>query len=101
MPRRWYLQEKMTPSVQAAAYTYCRDSHRETTGQWQGKVVYCIHAGNYYFNTEDAQVSPGGTFDLIYTYTDSNQCTNSDTLQMTLYNTPVPEAGSYPGLVQW
>ena len=65
--------------------------------QWQGSGV--LHsAGNYYFNTEDAQVSPGGTFDLIYTYTDSNQCTNSDTLQMTLFNTPVPQAGTYPNL---
>jgi PKD repeat protein len=67
------------------------------TGQWQGKALI-LSSGDYYFNTEDAQVSSGGTFELVYSFTDSNQCSNSDTLKMTLFNTPVPEAGSYPNL---
>ena len=49
--------------------------------------------GNYYFNPKDSAIADGVTYQCVYHYTDGNGCENEDTVAITVYETPVVDAG--------
>lgn len=54
--------------------------------------------GTQEFNPTAAGISDGGTYYLVYTYSDNEGCENSDTMRMTVYETPNTDAGTYDDL---
>lgn len=61
-------------------------------GIWRGLGVE-YSTGKYYFNPDAAGIVNGGIYIAIYRYTDSNYCINEDTVNITVYRTPVVDAG--------
>ena len=62
-------------------------------GKWRGIGV----EGSYpvwKFNPDTSGITDGGSYDLIYQFTDNNQCANEDTLRITVFQTPVVKAGN-------
>jgi PKD repeat protein len=63
-----------------------------SVGLWQGTSVFS-EANQWYFNPDDSQILPNTGYELIYSYTASNGCSNSDTLLLYVLQTPKPDAG--------
>ena len=62
-------------------------------GVWLGQGVEGS-MGGYTFNPEAPGIINGGVYSPVYRYTDSKGCVNTDTLNITVFKTPVVDAGS-------
>ena len=62
-------------------------------GTWRGTGVEG-NLLNWSFNPDTTGIINGGTYTTIYHYTDYNQCENEDTMMITVFRTPVVEAGN-------
>ncbi|MFC2114569.1 PKD domain-containing protein [Bacteroidota bacterium] len=69
-------------------------------GTWQSLqgVGVVGSPGSYHFDPNASGVSNGSTYDCVYHYIDIKSCENEDTVKITVYETPVVEAGSYPDI---
>ena len=66
-------------------------------GTWRVNSVPLAVEGSYpntKFNPDVSGIINGGTYEVIYNYTDNNSCVNEDTVKVTVYKTPVVEAGN-------
>ena len=66
-------------------------------GTWRVNSVPLAVEGSYpntKFNPDVSGIINGGTYEVIYNYTDNNSCVNEDTVKITVYKTPVVEAGN-------
>ena len=61
-------------------------------GIWSGTGVSGSAMG-YIFDPTTAGIINGGIYPLIYKYTDNKGCINEDTMNITVFKTPVAEAG--------
>ena len=52
--------------------------------------------GSYRFNPQAPGITDKETYPLVYEYTDIKGCVNRDTMNITVYQTPVVRAGTYP-----
>jgi gliding motility-associated-like protein len=62
-------------------------------GTWRGTGVEGSYP-NWKFNPDALGIINGGTYDAIYHYTDNNTCENEDTVKITVFKTPIVEAGN-------
>jgi gliding motility-associated-like protein len=62
-------------------------------GTWKGTGVEGSYP-NWKFNPDAIGIINGGTYPVIYHYTDNNTCENEDTVMITVYKTPIVEAGN-------
>jgi hypothetical protein len=62
-------------------------------GDWRGTGVGGTYMA-WYFDPLASGVVNGGTYPLIYHYKDNNQCENEDTVKITVFITPVVDAGT-------
>ena len=62
-------------------------------GTWRGPGVEGSYP-NVKFNPDASGIFNGGTYDAIYRYKDNNQCENEDTVKITVFKTPLVEAGN-------
>ena len=79
--------------------TICSGSKKMLTGYplippgfWSGIGIEGS-SSNWQFNPDTIGILDGGTYDLIYHYTDNSQCSNDDTMKVTVYKAPVADAG--------
>ena len=61
-------------------------------GDWRGPGVGGTYM-NWYFDPVAGGIVNGGSYNLIYHYKDNNGCENEDTARITVYRTPVVDAG--------
>jgi gliding motility-associated-like protein len=62
-------------------------------GTWRGMGVEGSYP-NWKFNPDASGIINAGTYNVIYHYTDNNTCENEDTVKITVYKTPIVEAGN-------
>jgi len=62
-------------------------------GTWRGTGVEGNYP-NWRFNPDATGIVNGGTYGAIYHYIDNNQCENEDTIKITVFKTPVADAGN-------
>ena len=62
-------------------------------GHWQGNGVF-MKDNYWYFNPSDSSVSENTSYELKYSYTSSNGCENSDSLNLYVLETPKPNLGA-------
>jgi len=62
-------------------------------GTWRGLGVEGSYP-NWRFNPDASGINNGGTYEAIYHYTDNNQCENEDTVKITVFKTPIVDAGT-------
>jgi len=60
---------------------------------WRGIGVEGSYP-NWKFNPDITGIVDGGSYGLIYHYTDNNTCENEDTVNITVFKIPVAEAGN-------
>jgi hypothetical protein len=64
-------------------------------GEWRGTGVQG-GTSSWYFDPLASGIVDGGSYNLIYKYTDDKGCVNEDTMEMTVYETPSVSPGTYP-----
>lgn len=62
-------------------------------GTWRGLGVTGSYP-NWSFDPDSSGVVVGGSYELIYHYSDSNQCENEDSVRFTVFPTPTVDAGN-------
>ena len=72
----------------ANSLNYALQAFTPSGGTWSGSGIIDVNIGIF----SPTSVSTG-TYNLIYTYTDGNSCTNKDTLIATVNNLPSVDAG--------
>ncbi|MBT7994405.1 MAG: PKD domain-containing protein [Bacteroidetes bacterium] len=70
---------------------------QNASSNWYSSVPNAIEKNSnvYYFNPEVLAIGNENGYALIYSFTDFNGCSNTDTVEMTVFKTPEPIAGSY------